>query len=78
MRFQLANMLFNTHKPYAKYELEKCISARKAAKYAITWEMQNLSSSLNDVAAASEIDHKAFYRAQAAVVEKYVKAIDIL
>ena len=78
MRFQLANMLFNTHKPYAKYELEKCISARKAAKYAIAWEMQNLSSSLNDVAAASEIDHKAFYRAQAAVVEKYVKAIDIL
>ena len=23
MRFQLANMLFNTHKPYAKYEIEK-------------------------------------------------------
>ena len=78
MRFQLANMLFNTHKPYAKYEIEKCISARKAAKYAITWEMQNLSNCLKEVSAASEIDHRAFYQAQAAIVEKYVKAIDIL
>lgn len=78
MRFQLANMLFNTHKPYAKYEIEKCISARKAAKYAITWEMQNLSNCLKEVSTASEIDHRAFYQAQAAIVEKYVKAIDIL
>ena len=75
LRFTLANLLFNNHKPYAKYELEKCIAARKAAKYSITWEMQNLSASLEEVVAASEVEQKAFYREQAVVVEKYVQTV---
>ena len=75
LRFKVANLLFNTDKPHAKYELEKCIAARKAAKYSITWEMQNLSASLEEVVAASEIDQKAFYQAQAEVVENYVRMV---
>ena len=75
LRFKVANLLFNTDKPHAKYELEKCIAARKAAKYSITWEMQNLSASLEEVIAASEIDQKAFYQAQAEVVENYIRIV---
>ena len=38
-------------------------------------EMQNLSASLEEVIAASEIDQKAFYQAQAEVVENYIRIV---
>ncbi|WP_028897215.1 hypothetical protein [Prevotella sp. HUN102] len=73
MRFTLANMLFRDNKPGAKYELEKCIAARKQAGYTITWEMQNLSASLKEVVAASDMAQRSFYKEQERVVERLIR-----
>lgn len=64
MRFTLAGLLFGTDKARARYELDKCIAARKQAGYAITWEMQNLIASLAEVQPVSDADQKSFYRMQ--------------
>lgn len=73
MRYTLAGLLFSRDKARAKYELDKCIAARKQAGYAITWEMQNLAASLAEVIPVTDVDEKSFYRQQEAVIREMTK-----
>ncbi|KGF38318.1 MAG: acetyltransferase [Prevotella bivia] len=69
IRFTLANLFFRYDKSRAKYELDKCLDVRKKLGFAITWEMQNLAASLQDITPSTDIDQKSFYRQ----MENYVK-----
>ncbi|MGG6545321.1 UNVERIFIED_CONTAM: acetyltransferase [Prevotella sp. 15_C9] len=73
LRFQLAELLFRDNKPGAKYELERCIATRKQAGYSVTWEMQNLTASLEQVTAATDMEQKSFYREQEKIVEAFLR-----
>ena len=73
LRFQLAELLFRDNKPGAKYELERCIATRKQAGYSVTWEMQNLTASLEQVTAATDMEQKSFYREQEKIVEVFLR-----
>ncbi|MCR5077193.1 MAG: acetyltransferase [Prevotella sp.] len=70
MRFTLAGLLFSHDKPRARYELDKCIAARRQAGYTITWEMQNLAASLAEVQPVTDADEKSFYRQQEVVLRE--------
>ena len=69
IRFTLANLFFRYDKSRAKYELDKCLDVRKKLGFAITWEMQNLAASLQDITPSTDIDQKSFYQQ----MENYVK-----
>ncbi|MDR0185709.1 acetyltransferase [Prevotella brunnea] len=73
LRFQLAELLFRDNKPGAKYELERCIATRQQAGYSVTWEMQNLTASLEQVTAATDMEQKSFYREQEKIVEAFLR-----
>lgn len=70
MRLELAGLLYATDKPRARYELDRCIAIRKASGFNTTWQMQNLSASLEGIAPVDEKDEKEFYRLQGAVVDQ--------
>ncbi len=70
MRLTLASLLFGVDKARARYELDKCIAARRQAGYSITWEMQNLAASLAEVQPVSDADQRSFYRVQEAQLGK--------
>ena len=70
MRFTLAELLFRQDKARARYELDKCLEARRQAGYTITWAMQNLAASLSEVNPVSDADQKAYYREQERVVKE--------
>lgn len=70
MRLELAGLLYATDKPRARYELDRCIAIRKASGFDTTWQMQNLSASLEGVSPVDEKDQKEFYRRQGAVADK--------
>ena len=70
MRLELAGLLYATDKPRARYELDRCIAIRKASGFNTTWQMQNLSASLEGIAPVDEKDEKEFYRRQGAVVDQ--------
>ena len=70
MRLELAGLLYATDKPRARYELDRCIAIRKASGFDTTWQMQNLSASLEGVNPVDEKDQKEFYRRQGAVADK--------
>ncbi|EFC74218.1 DUF7017 domain-containing protein [Prevotella melaninogenica] len=73
MRFTLAGLLFRKDKARARYELDKCIAMRKQLGYSITWEMQNLAASLEEINPVSEADEKSFYREQEVVLKELVR-----
>ena len=73
MRFPLAGLLFRKDKARARYELDKCIAMRKQLGYSITWEMQNLAASLEEIKPVSEADEKSFYREQEVVLKELVR-----
>lgn len=73
MRFTLASLLFGRNKSRARYELDKCIAVRKQMGYSITWQMQNLVASLEEVTPVSEADQKAFYREQEVVLKELTR-----
>lgn len=68
MRFVLAGLLYDVDKSRARYELDKCLEARRKAGYTITWEMQNLEATLAETPPVSEASQREFYRSQEAVV----------
>lgn len=70
MRFTLAELLFRQDKARARYELDKCLEARRQAGFTITWAMQNLADSLSEVNPVSDVDQKAYYREQDRVVKE--------
>lgn len=70
MRFTLAELLFRQDKARARYELDKCLEARRQAGFTITWAMQNLAASLSEVSPVSDADQKAYYREQERVVKE--------
>ena len=70
MRFTLAELLFRQDKARARYELDKCLEARRQAGFTITWAMQNLAASLSEVSPVSDADQKAYYREQDRVVKE--------
>ena len=70
MRFTLAELLFRQDKARARYELDKCLEARRQAGFTITWSMQNLAASLSEVNPVSDADQKAYYREQDRVVKE--------
>ena len=72
MRFTLAELLFRQDKARARYELDKCLEARRQAGYTITWAMQNLTASLSEVNPVSNAAEKAFYREQEIVVKELI------
>ena len=72
MRFTLAELLFRQDKARARYELDKCLEARRQAGYTITWAMQNLTASLSEVNPVSDAAEKAFYREQEIVVKELI------
>ena len=72
MRFTLAELLFRQDKARARYELDKCLEARRQAGYTITWAMQNLAASLSEVNPVSDAAEKAFYREQEIVVKELI------
>ena len=73
MRFTLAGLLFRKDKARARYELDKCITMRKQLGYSITWEMQNLAASLEEINPVSEADEKSFYREQEVVLKELAR-----
>lgn len=72
LRFTLAELLFRQDKARARYELDKCLEARRQADYTITWAMQNLTASLSEVNPVSDAAEKAFYREQEIVVKELI------
>lgn len=72
LRFTLAELLFRQDKARARYELDKCLEARRQAGYTITWAMQNLAASLSEVNPVSDAAEKAFYREQEIVVKELI------
>lgn len=72
LRFTLAELLFRQDKARARYELDKCLEARRQAGYTITWAMQNLTASLSEVNPVSDAAEKAFYREQEIVVKELI------
>ena len=70
MRFTLAELLFRQDKARARYELDKCLEARRQAGFTITWAMQNLAASLSEVNPVSDADQKAYYREQERMVKE--------
>lgn len=70
MRFTLAELLFRQDKARARYELDKCLEARRQAGFTITWAMQNLAASLSEVSPVSDADQKAYYREQDRMVKE--------
>ena len=70
MRFTLAELLFRQDKARARYELDKCLEARRQAGFTITWAMQNLTASLSEVNPVSDADQKAYYREQERMVKE--------
>ena len=46
---------------------------RKQLGYSITWEMQNLAASLEEINPVSEADEKSFYREQEVVLKELVR-----
>ena len=70
MRFTLAELLFRQDKARARYELDKCLEARRQAGFTITWAMQNLAASLSEVNSVSDADQKAYYREQDRMVKE--------
>ena len=72
LRFTLAELLFRQDKAHARYELDKCLEARRQAGYTITWAMQNLAASLSEVNPVSDAAEKAFYREQEIVVKELI------
>ena len=72
LRFTLAELLFRQDKARARYELDKCLEARRQADYTITWAMQNLAASLSEVNPVSDAAEKAFYREQQIVVKELI------
>lgn len=72
LRFMLAELLFRQDKARARYELDKCLEARRQAGYTITWAMQNLTASLSEVNPVSDAAEKAFYREQEIVVKELI------
>lgn len=72
LRFTLAELLFRQDKARARYELDKCLEARRQADYTITWAMQNLAASLSEVNPVSDAAEKAFYREQEIVVKELI------
>lgn len=70
MRFTLAELLFRQDKARARYELDKCLEARRQAGFTITWAMQNLAASLSEVTPVSDADQKAYYREQERMVKE--------
>ena len=72
MRFTLAELLFRQDKARARYELDKCLEARRQAGFTITWAMQNLAASLSEVNPVSDAAEKAFYREQEIVVKELI------
>lgn len=70
MRFTLAELLFRQDKARARYELDKCLEARRQAGFTITWAMQNLAASLSEVKPVSDADQKAYYREQDRIVKE--------
>ena len=73
MRFTLAGLLFRKDKARARYELDKCIAMRKQLGYSITWEMQNLAASLEEIEPVTEADEKSFYREQEVVLKELAR-----
>jgi len=69
----LAGLLFRKDKARARYELDKCIAMRKQLGYSITWEMQNLIASLEEVIPVTDADEKSFYREQEVVLKELVR-----
>lgn len=72
LRLTLAELLFRQDKARARYELDKCLEARRQAGYTITWAMQNLTASLSEVNPVSDAAEKAFYREQEIVVKELI------
>ena len=72
LRFTLAELLFRQDKARARYELDKCLEARRQAGFTITWAMQNLAASLSEVNPVSDAAEKAFYREQEIVVKELI------
>lgn len=70
MRFTLAELLFRQDKARARYELDKCLEARRQSGFTITWAMQNLAASLSEVNPVSDADQKAYYREQDRMVKE--------
>ena len=70
LRFTLAELLFRQDKARARYELDKCLEARRQAGFTITWAMQNLAASLSEVNPVSDADQKAYYREQERMVKE--------
>ena len=73
MRFTLAGLLFGKDKARARYELDKCIATRKQLGYSITWEMQNLIASLEEVIPVTDADEKSFYREQEVIIKELAR-----
>lgn len=69
-RWQLANLLYTVDKARARYELDRCMAIRKAAGFAISWQMQNLDASLQGVEPVNEKNQREFYRQQTLTVDK--------
>ena len=67
-RFELARLLMDRDKPKASYELQKCISSRKAQGFGITKEMQQMLQQLTGVDPVTDSEQQEFYQK---MVEKY-------
>ena len=67
-RFELARLLMDRDKPKASYELQKCISSRKAQGFGFTKEMQQMLQQLTGVDPVTDSEQQEFYQK---MVEKY-------
>lgn len=67
-RLELARLLVSRDKARAAYELQKCITTRKASGFGVTLEMQQMLGQLEGVVPVSEAEQRLFYQRMA---EKY-------
>ena len=67
-RLELARLLIDRDKPKAAYELQKCITTRKALGFSVTLEMLQMLQQLSGVQPVTDAAQQEFYKK---MIEKY-------